>query len=141
MTDSSYRMLISRRALRVIVAEEAKRIKEAGAPTNQGRERMRTSRRGRPASSFSQLQPGVAFAVRPATQRMGQRPKPALRLTVTSVSPYRPNVMPARLEAVDGDGRRYSMTDDTGKGTELYLVHGERVVWSGSIDYVEIVDG
>ena len=35
-------------------------------------------------------------------------------------------------------GRRYSMTDDTGKGTELYLVRDENVVWSGSIAYLTI---
>lgn len=69
MTDS-YRMLISKRALRVIVAEEAKRIKEAGIPINRARElygdddarapRGRASRKkGRSSESDSEAQ---AFA-------------------------------------------------------------------------------
>jgi hypothetical protein len=46
--------------------------------------------------------------------------------------------MPARVDAVDDRGRRYSMTDDTGRGTELYLVRDEDVVWSGDISAVTI---
>lgn len=48
--------------------------------------------------------------------------------------------MPARIDAVDDAGRKYSMTDDTGRGTELYLVSGEKLVWGGSIDSIELDD-
>lgn len=117
-------MQITRRRLGQIIKEEITRLQEAD--------------RGRPIDSFSQLRPGIVFTVRPGRQRMGQRPRPALRLKVTSSSPHSPGHMPARVDAVDDRGRRYSMTDDTGRGTELYLVRDEDVVWSGDISAVTI---
>lgn len=118
-------MRILRSQLVRIIREEVKR-------------RSRT--RGRPAASFSELQSGVAFTVRPARLRRGQRPRPPIYLKVTSAEGSEESSMPARIDAVDDAGRKYSMTDDTGRGTELYLVSGEKLVWGGSIDSIELDD-